>query len=228
MKMLVPVCFIIAGITLFLFPIVKDYVQDKNQDQLIEQWETGSLSINEESNILPMATRKSLTELNHTFESEIEINPVNTPINQTQLVEPEKKEQLKPIPPNIVGIIEISTINLKLPILIGTSEKVLNVGAGYLEGTAYPGHEGNSAIAAHRSRTFGKMFNRLAEIHSGDEIVIETKEGLFRYIVFDKFIVKPTDLSVLKNSENEKIITLITCHPLKNPTQRLIIKARLS
>ncbi|CAG9610773.1 class D sortase [Pseudoneobacillus rhizosphaerae] len=228
MKMLVPVCCIIAGITLFFFPIIKDYVQDKNQDQLIEQWETGSLSINEESNILPIATRKSLTELNRTFESELEISPVNTPINQTKLVEPEKKEQLKPIPPNIVGIIEIPTINLKLPILKGTSEKVLNVGAGYLEGTAYPGHEGNSAIAAHRSRTFGKMFNRLAEIHSGDEIVIETKEGLFRYVVFDKFIVKPTDISVLKNSENEKIITLITCHPLKNPTHRLIIKARLS
>jgi sortase A len=228
MKMLVPVCCIIAGITLFFFPIIKDFVQDKNQDQLIEQWETGSLSIYEESNILPIATRKSLTELNRTFESKLEINPVTTPIHQTQLVEPEKKEQLKPIPPNIVGIIEISTINLKLPILKGTSEKVLDVGAGYLEGTVYPGHEGNSAIAAHRSRTFGKMFNRLAEIHSGDEIVIETKEGLFRYVVYDKFIVKPTDLSVLKNSENEKIITLITCHPLKNPTHRLIIKARLS
>jgi sortase A len=228
MKMLVPVCCIIAGITLFFFPIIKDYVQDKNQYQLIEQWETGSLSINEESNILPIATRKSLTELNRTFESELEISPVTTPINQTKLGEPEKKEQLKPIPPNIVGIIEIPTINLKLPILKGTSKKVLDVGAGYLEGTAYPGHKGNSAIAAHRSRTFGKMFNRLAEIHSGDEVVIETKEGLFRYVVFDKFIVKPTDLHVLKNSENEKIITLITCHPLKNPTHRLIIQARLT
>jgi sortase A len=228
MRLLVSVCFLLTGVTLFFYPVLKDYVHAKDQNQLIEQWETGSLSINEESNRLPTATRNSLSELNRTFEGETEIIPADTPIKQTQFVEPVKDEKIKPIPSNIVGMIEISKINLKLPIQKGTSKMVLDVGAGHLEGTAYPGNEGNSAIAAHRSRTFGKMFNRLAEIQSGDEIVVETKEGVYRYVVFEKLIVKPTDLSVLKNRGNEKIITLITCHPLKNPTHRLIIQARLS
>jgi sortase A len=226
MRLLVSVCFLITGVTLFFYPVLKDYVHAKGQNQLIEQWETGSLAIIDESNLLPTATRNSLSELNRTFETEI--SPAVTPIKQTQFVEPVNVEKMKPNPPNIVGMIEITKINLKLPIQKGTSKMVLDVGAGHLEGTAYPGNEGNSAIAAHRSRTFGKMFNRLAEIHSGDEIVVETKEGVYRYVVFEKLIVKPTDLSVLKNRGNEKIITLITCHPLKNPTHRLIIQARLS
>jgi sortase A len=226
MRLLVSISFILAGISIFFYPTLKDYVQTNSQNQLIEQWEIGSLSINEESYLLPTATRNSLSELNRTFESEI--TPSDTSIKHTQTVEPAKKEKMKSIPNNLVGIIEISKINLKLPIQKGTSKKVLAEGAGHLEGTAYPGHEGNSAIAAHRSRTFGKMFNRLAEIHTGDEIIVETKEGNFRYVVFEKVIVKPTDLSVLKNHGNEKIITLITCHPLKNPTHRLIIQARLA
>jgi sortase A len=205
-----------------------DYAQTKSQNQLIEQWEIGSLSINEESNLLPAATRNSLSELNRTFEAEPETSTAVSPIKQTPIVGPVKKEKIKSIPHNLVGIIEISKINLKLPIQKGTSKLVLAEGAGHLEGTAYPGHEGNSAIAAHRSRTFGKMFNRLAEIQTGDEIIVETKEGNFRYVVFEKVIVIPTDLSVLKNHGNEKIITLITCHPLKNPTHRLIIQAKLA
>jgi sortase A len=228
MRLLVSISFILAGISIFFYPTLKDYVQTNSQNQLIEQWEIGSLSINEESNLLPMATRNNLSELNRTFEAEPETSTAVSPTKQTQIVGPVKKEKMKSIPHNLVGIIEISKINLKLPIQKGTSKKVLAEGAGHLEGTAYPGHEGNSAIAAHRSRTFGKMFNRLAEIHTGDEIIVETKEGNFRYVVFEKVIVKPTDLSVLKNHGNEKIITLITCHPLKNPTHRLIIQARLA
>jgi sortase A len=228
MRLLVSLSFIIAGVTLFFYPAFKDYVQAKSQDQLIEQWEIGSLTINEESKLLPTATRNSLSELNRTFESAPEISPTVSPIKQTQMVEPVKKEKIKAVPLNLVGIIKISKINLKLPIQKGTSKKVLAAGAGHLEGTAYPGNEGNSAIAAHRSRTFGRMFNRLAEIQQGDEIIVETTEGIYRYVVFEKSIVKPTDLSVLKNRGNEKIITLITCHPLKNPTHRLIIQARLS
>jgi sortase A len=228
MRLLVSISFILAGISIFFYPTLTDYVQTKSQNQLIEQWEIGSLSINEESNLLPTATRNSLSELNRTFESDTEITRSDTSIKQTQIVEPVKKEKIKSIPHNLVGIIEISKIDLKLPIQKGTSKKVLAESAGHLEGTAYPGHKGNSAIAAHRSRTFGKMFNRLAEIHTGDEIIVETKEGNFRYVVFEKVIVNPTDLSVLKNHGNEKIITLITCHPLKNPTHRLIIQARLA
>jgi len=41
-----------------------------------------------------------------------------------------------------------------------------------------------------------------------------------------KFYVKPEELWVLEGDKENEEITLITCHPIINPTQRLIIKGK--
>ena len=45
-----------------------------------------------------------------------------------------------------------------------------------------PGQEGNAAIAGHRT-TYGAPFNRIDELEPGDEIIVQTVQGEFRYIV---------------------------------------------
>ena len=52
----------------------------------------------------------------------------------------------------------------------------------YLE-TEMPGEEGNFALAGHRT-TYGAPFNRLAELHTGDPLVVATPEGWFIYRLF--------------------------------------------
>ena len=47
------------------------------------------------------------------------------------------------------------------------------IGIGHYPGTEMPGQVGNVALAAHRT-TFGAPFARIAELHVGDAIVIET------------------------------------------------------
>ena len=71
-----------------------------------------------------------------------------------------------------VGILQIKKINLKLPILRGSSMLNLKIGAGLLENTAEIGAPGNTVLTAHRSYTYGRFFNRLDEVEMGDEIVI--------------------------------------------------------
>ena len=126
-----------------------------------------------------------------------------------------------------LGMLEIEKIALKLPVLRGGSMLNLKIGAGLLENTAEIGAPGNTVLTAHRSYTYGRFFNRLDEIEAGDEIIIATQENTYRYVVYNKVIVEPDDTSIIQGNDEEKIMTLVTCHPIRNATHRLIVRARL-
>ena len=109
----------------------------------------------------------------------------------------------------------------------GTTSSVLKVGVGKLIGTSDFGEVGNTALSAHRSHSYGQNFNRLNEIQEGDLITITTMDAVYNYEVYNILVVKPSDVSVLKKSKTESILTLITCHPLYTATDRLIVQAKL-
>lgn len=131
------------------------------------------------------------------------------------------------LPADTLGILAIRKIELKLPLLKGASLANLKIGAGLMEETAGPGEPGNMVLTAHRSYTYGRFFNRLDEVEAGDEIIVATLEDVYRYVVYDKLIVEPNDTSVTGGDPDEKILTLVTCHPVHNATHRLIVQARL-
>ena len=124
-----------------------------------------------------------------------------------------------------IGRIEIPKIDVNIPILEGTSKKNLKVGAGHITGTSKPGSIGNTALAAHRSHTYGRMFHRLDEVEIGDIIKITTSDGTFEYTVYKIHVVEPDDVSVLYRSKDERVLTLITCTPLYIASHRLVVHA---
>ena len=126
-----------------------------------------------------------------------------------------------------LGMLEIEKIDLKKPVFKGSGILNLKIGAGLLENTAEIGAPGNTVLTAHRSYTYGRFFNRLDEMQAGDEVVIATPEGTYRYVAYNKVIVEPDDTSVTRGSKEEKILTLYTCHPIHNATHRLIVQAKL-
>lgn len=130
------------------------------------------------------------------------------------------------LPADTLGILAIRKIELKLPLLKGSSMANLKIGAGLMEETAGPGEPGNMVLTAHRSYTYGRFFNRLDEVEAGDEILVATLENVYRYVVYDKLIVEPNDTSILGGDPDERILTLVTCHPIHNATHRLIVKAK--
>ena len=54
------------------------------------------------------------------------------------------------------------------------------IGIGHYPGSPMPGETGNFAVAAHRT-TYGKPFNRIADLQVGDAIVVEVEEGWYTY-----------------------------------------------
>jgi sortase A len=96
-----------------------------------------------------------------------------------------------------------------------------------------PGHEGNSAIAGHRT-TYGAPFGDLDQLAVGDEIKVETVQGAFTYKVTEQLVVDPSQVEVLdptpdpaRTGHQLSTLTLTTCNPKYSAEQRLIIKASL-
>ena len=124
-------------------------------------------------------------------------------------------------------ILFIEKIDLFVPVIKGATKQHLNVSVASVNNTGKPWHGSNYVIAGHRSRTFGRHFNRLDELEIDDEIlIIGDKNNRFKYKIFSKEIIHQTEISVMENSGKSEL-TLITCHPanVSGPSTRLVVKA---
>ena len=117
------------------------------------------------------------------------------------------------------------------PISEGTDRaKVLDVlGIGHYEGTAMPGAVGNFAVAGHRT-TFGKPFNRIAELQIGDPLVVRTQDAWYVYKVTSTEIVYPHQTEVIAPVPDKpgatptvRSITMTTCTPMYSAAQRYVV-----
>jgi sortase A len=124
-----------------------------------------------------------------------------------------------------VGRIRIPRISLDLIFVQGTARDDLSKGPGHYPATPMPGQVGNTAIAGHRT-THGKPFYRLNELGKGDDIIIDTTYGHYRYRVFEQLIVKPNDISVVGPTKDAEL-TLTTCNPRFSARERMVVHARL-
>jgi len=209
---------IIAGVLVLLYPKASEWYDTRQQEKLMDEWED---AIPDETAVdVAQQEYDSLTALFN--EAEEEEEPTAEPTAEAT-AEPTATEA----PIKSIATLKIASINLKLPVLEGASQKNMKSAAAHLSETAPFGQIGNAAIAAHRMKTKGRLFNRLNEVEVGDEIVIETKKDTFTYSVYDISIVEPTDVSVLNYNNRDKLLTLITCDPVVNPTHRLIVHAKL-
>lgn len=107
------------------------------------------------------------------------------------------------------------------------------LGIGHYPGTAMPGGLGNFAISAHRT-TYGKPFNRIAELAKGDFLVVQTKDAWYVYSVTSHEIVLPTAVQVIAPVPNQPgaepdnhYITLTSCHPMFSAAQRYVVHGEL-
>jgi sortase A len=124
-----------------------------------------------------------------------------------------------------IGRIRIPRIGVDLIFVQGTARDDLSKGPGHYPASPMPGQLGNAAIAGHRT-THGKPFYRLNELGPGDDILIDTTYGHFRYRVTQQLVVPPTEVSVVGPTADAEL-TLTTCNPRFSARQRLVIHARL-
>lgn len=124
-----------------------------------------------------------------------------------------------------VGRITIPAIDASFVVVKGTSGGPLRKGPGLYDGMPFPGSGATSAIAGHRT-TYLAPFRDVDELDRGDRITLQMPYATLTYAVEGQRIVKPDDLSVLRNVGRERLV-LTACHPLYSASERIVIFARL-
>jgi sortase A len=126
----------------------------------------------------------------------------------------------------IIGYIEVPKVNISLPIYHGTSEAVLQVAAGHIEGTSFPvGGEGTHAVVSgHRGLPSAKLFTDLDQIEEGDIIQMTILDDVLTYQVDQIRIVLPNELSDLAIDPEKDLVTLVTCTPYGINSHRLLVR----
>ncbi|MCW2777553.1 MAG: Membrane protein [Frankiales bacterium] len=129
--------------------------------------------------------------------------------------------------------LKIRKIGVDVLVVQGTTPAALRAGAGHYPATPLPGEVGNVGIAGHRT-TYGRPFNRLAELAPGDELQLETPLAVYTYKAVPDFaghgnpwVVSPRDVSVVAPIAGKRMLTLTTCHPKGSAKQRLVMRFEL-
>ncbi|WP_106766742.1 class D sortase [Paenibacillus faecalis] len=206
---------IVFGIFVLLYPTISEKYYESQQQKIASDWLTSMANISTgNEDVEP----KALVNDNENNTEEAESD---------ETAEDRKDSSLSSYNPNAEGILMIEKINLRQPILRGATTNHLNISVASVENTGKAGEVGNYAVAGHRNRTYGRNFNRLDEMKKGDKIQVNNGEEQFEYTVTEKLYVKPEEVWVLEPNGKDKEITLITCHPMVNPTHRIIVKGKI-
>ena len=128
----------------------------------------------------------------------------------------------------------IPAMDLDLVVVQGTELADLARGPGHYPASVMPGQVGNFAVAGHRT-THGAPFFRIAELHAGDPVVVQTATRVFTYRVSSHEVVAPDDVAVVApvpdspgTAPTAAVLTLTSCNPKYSARQRWVVHARLA
>ncbi len=124
-----------------------------------------------------------------------------------------------------IARLSIPRLSATLYVLEGTEDKDLKRGPGHLQGTVMPGSEGNCVIAGHRDTHFRVLKN----ISRGDEIVVQSRQGTYKYRVTGTSVVAPENTDSLQPTA-KGVLNLITCFPFDyvgSAPRRFVVHADL-
>lgn len=127
---------------------------------------------------------------------------------------------------DMVGILSIDAMDVTIPLYFGADEESLYKGAAILADTSFPigGESTNCVIAAHRGGYEGTaMFRDIEVLQTGDVISITNPWEVLEYEVVGHIVIEPNQLSAIKIIPGADMVTLVTCHPYGDNTQRYVV-----
>lgn len=114
-----------------------------------------------------------------------------------------------------IGVLQIPSIDVSLPIYSGASYGNLAKGAAVLTQTSLPigGENTNTVIGAHRGWNAEDYLRDVEDVQIGDEIIVTNFWEELHYTVTEIKIIKPNDISQILIQDGRELLTVFTCHP---------------
>lgn len=133
-------------------------------------------------------------------------------------------------PEGIFAFLRIPKLDLYQPIFMDASKENLAKGVAHIMGTDMPGLSPGlrPVIAGHRGYYQSTFFIYLDELAEGDSVFVEWKDKSLEYKVYNQEIIEPWEVEKLAPVEGKKLLTLLTCDPMRPPRrQRLLVNCEL-
>ena len=218
---LAPLLVFAAGAGIFLYPAVSNFLAERAQTNVIRSYQAAV----DESNRQKLEEEWQKAE---EYNENLAGDPVHDPfVMGSGYVLPDNYEEVLNLNGDgVMGYLEIPRIDVELPIYHGTSEEVLEKGAGHLEATALPigGKNRHPVISAHRGLPSAELFTRLDEMEIGDWFYLSVLDETLAYEVDKITVIEPEELEFLTPEENRDLLTLLTCTPYGVNTHRLLVR----
>lgn len=204
------------GLSVLLYPSVSSYWNSKTQSEAIVNYESmlaqykpeDYTALFEQAN----AYNQALAKLKEPLAEYGEIEGYNSILDVSGT--------------GMFGYISISKIGQELPVYHGTSDGVLSVAVGHLQGSSLPvgGESTHSVVSAHRGLPTATLFTHLDRMEVGDIFYFTILDRTITYEVDQIRIVEPDDTSLIQIQEGKDYCTLLTCTPYGINTQRLLVR----
>ncbi len=222
-RQMLPVLFIIVGLSLLFYPFISDYINSRNADGVIKtyQQDVEQLDTEEKEEMLEAARSYNQELINGHAELTDPFDPdavSNYSEDYGSLLSTNGSE--------VMAYLEIPKIDVYLPIYHGTSDEVLQTAVGHLEGSSLPigGESTHVVLSGHTGLRNARIFTDLTELVEGDFFYIYVLGDTLAYQVDQILIVEPEDISDLYIVEGEDYVTLVTCTPYGVNSQRLLVR----
>lgn len=210
------VLILVVGLSLLLYPSVSNWWNEMHSSHAIADYEE-------------IMANMSADDYSHLFEEALEYNrklaAMDYPLMYYDEV-PGYYDMLKVTADGIMGHISIEKINVSLPIYHGTSEGVLQIAVGHVEGSSLPtgGAGTHCVLSAHRGLPSAKLFTDLDKMEVGDTFVLTVIDRILTYQVDQILIVEPHEVQPLYAVEGEDYCTLVTCTPYGVNSHRMLVR----
>ena len=220
--LIVSILFILIGTIIFLYPTISNYLAEKNQVEIIREYEEMVVQINE--NQINQEIQKA-----QTYNENLSGEPVHDPfVEGSGYALPENyTEVLNLAKDGVMAYIEIPKISVYLPIYHGTSNEVLEKGVGHIQSTSIPigGISTHSVLTGHTGLPSAELFTRLDELDIGDIFYIHVLNEVLTYKIYETKVILPDEIDELQITSGRDLVTLVTCTPYGVNTHRLLVKA---
>ena len=197
----------VAGICIMLLPVFTGYKLQADTDAAVQ----GFLDDREEPEQQYSELMTALQEYNRQLYAEKQCNLTDLEACE----EPAADLTAYGIEDEIIGVLEIPTMELTMPVYLGASDAHLAAGAAVLGNTSAPigGDNTNCVIAGHRGWRGADYFRRIDRLQVGDTVTLTNLWETLTYTVADIQIIQPHEVAKIKIQPNRDLLTLLTCHP---------------
>lgn len=196
----------VAGICVMLWPVVTRHKLQADTDAAVQSFLEERKPEQQYSELLA-----ALQEYNR----QLYVEKQSGLVDLEACEEPAADLTVYGIEDEVIGVLEIPTMELTMPVYLGASDAHLAAGAAVLGNTSAPigGDNTNCVIGGHRGWKGADYFRHIDRLQVGDTVTLTNLWETLTYTVADIQIIQPHEVEKIRIQPNRDLLTMLTCHP---------------